>query len=260
MGIRSRCRPADNWTASGQPSRQPIMPARKNVPTIENLLRTSTWTRDLSADHMEVVGRTIAECSVRAGGHVCRRGEAVDCWFGIIEGFAKICSDSRDGRSVTFTCVAAGGWFGEGSLLKDEPRRYDVIALRDTRIARLPRATFLWLLDNSMAFNRFLLNQLNERLAQFIAMLEFERTLAPDMRVAQCLSVLFNPLLYPRTGPRLGISQEEVASLCGLSRQTVNQALHALERRGWLQVDFRGVTVNDLRGLQTFASSDGSHA
>jgi CRP/FNR family cyclic AMP-dependent transcriptional regulator len=232
------------------------MPAPDEMPTLDSLLRTSTWTRELTEDHRDMVRRTITERPVGAGTYVCRRGEAVDYWFGIVDGFVKISSDSQQGRSVTFTCVAAGGWFGEGSILKDEPRRYDVIALRDTRIARLPRTTFLWLLDNSMAFNRFLVHQLNERLGQFIAMLEFERTLAPDIRVARCLSVLFNPLLYPRTGPSLGISQEEIASLCGLSRQTVNQALHALDRRGWLRVDFRGITVTDLGGLRTFAASD----
>lgn len=259
MGSRSRCHPADNRTASGRTPGHGLMSGPENVPTLDSLLTTSTWTHGLSADEMEVVRKTITERSVRAGGYVCRRGDAVEHWFGVIEGFVKLCSNSQGGRAVTFTCVASGGWFGEGSLLKDEPRRFDAIALRDTRSACLPRATFLWLLENSMAFNRFLVNQLNERLGQFVAMLEFERTLAPDIRVARCLSVLFNPLLYPRTGPRLAISQEEIASLCGLSRQTVNQALHALERQGWLRVDFRGITVTDLHGLQTFASLDDNH-
>lgn len=260
MGVRSRSHPGDNWTASGQPARRGLTSARENLPTLENLLQTSIWTHNLSADQMRTVTSTITERSVGAGGYICRREEAVEDWFGIIEGVVKLCSDSRGGRSVTFTCVTAGAWFGEGSLLKDEPRRFDGIALRDTRCACLPRATFLWLLDNSMAFNRFLVNQLNERCGQFIAMLEFERTLDPDTRVARCLSALFNPQLYPHASPHLGISQEEIAHLCGLSRQTVNQALHVLERQGWLRVDFRGITVTDLRGLQAHVASNGSQA
>jgi CRP-like cAMP-binding protein len=194
------------------------------------------------------------ERSVRVGGYICQRGDAVEHWFGIIEGFVKLCSDSRGGRSVTFTCVAPGGWFGEGSLLKNEPRRFDAIALRDTRSACLPRATFHWLLESSMAFNRFLVNQLNERCGQFVAMLEFERTLPPGTRVARCLSVYFNPQLNPHAGPRIAISQEEISYLCGLSRQTVNQALHVLERQGWLRVDSRGITVTNVGALQTLAT------
>jgi CRP/FNR family cyclic AMP-dependent transcriptional regulator len=48
----------------------------------------------------------------------------------------------------------------------------------------MPRTTFLWLLDSSIPFNRFLLTQLNERLGQFIALVEYDRMLEPDARVA----------------------------------------------------------------------------
>jgi CRP-like cAMP-binding protein len=64
-----------------------------------------------------------------------------------------------DGRTSTFTGVPAGGWFGEGSLLKTEARRYDVVALRASRIAWVPRRMFEWLLNTSLPFNRFVLVQ-----------------------------------------------------------------------------------------------------
>jgi CRP-like cAMP-binding protein len=231
------------------------------MPTLEDLLRTSVWTRELSTEQLRAVRSAMTERAVAARGFVCRKGEAVDHWFGIIDGVVKLSSDSRTGRSVTFTGVTAGGWFGEGSLLKDEPRRYDAVALRDTRAACLPRATFLWLVEKSMAFNRFLVDQLNERCGQIIAMLEFDRTRDCDARVARCVSALFNPYLYPRTDARLQISQEEIGHLCGLSRQHVNKALHVLEKLGLLHVDFRGITVTDLRGLQSFdAGRDSSVA
>ncbi len=61
---------------------------------------------------------------------------------------------ARGRSSVTFTGVPAGGWFGEGTVLKNEPRRYDIVALRDTRMAFMDRTTFMWLVENSVAFNR----------------------------------------------------------------------------------------------------------
>src|SRR3546814_4008469 len=82
-----------------------------------------------------------------------------------------------------------------------------VVALRDSTIIRLPVATFNWLLDNSIPFNRYLLHQLNERVGQFIGKAEHDRLLAPDARVARCLAELFNPLLYPdRKSTRLNSS------------------------------------------------------
>ncbi len=56
---------------------------------------------------------------------------------------------SADGKPTTFTGIPSGGWFGEGSLLKNEPRRYDIVALRDSTIAYVPRTTFMALLDGS---------------------------------------------------------------------------------------------------------------
>jgi CRP/FNR family cyclic AMP-dependent transcriptional regulator len=43
---------------------------------------------------------------------------------------------SAEGKSVTFTRLSADGWFGEGTILKNELRKYDVTALRDNRVAR----------------------------------------------------------------------------------------------------------------------------
>ena len=76
--------------------------------------------------------------------------------------------------------------------------------------------------------------------------------LEPDARVARSLSVLFNPVLYPGIGRQLQISQEEIGLLSDVSRQRVNQALQVLEKAGVLRVEYGGITVVDLQGLQGF--------
>lgn len=220
--------------------------------SLQEMLDASMWARGLSASERTRVASEVAERIVPEGGFVCRRGEAVESWIGVVDGLVKMANLSADGKPTTFTGIPAGGWFGEGSLLKDEPRRYDIVALRASRIACMPRATFMWLLDNSIAFNRFLLIQLNERLGQFIAMVEHDRLLGPDARVARGLAALFNPYLYPGHGPRLKISQEEMGYLAGISRQRINQALKALEKAGLLKVEYGGITVLDLEGLKRF--------
>jgi len=222
------------------------------MPTLTEMLAASLWSRSLTAEQMQRVKSETIVRSVAAGGFVCRKGEEVEHWIGVIDGLVKISSLSAAGKPMTFTGVPSGGWFGEGSLLKDEPRRYDIIVLRDSQIACMPRATFMWLLDSSIEFNRFLLVQLNERLGQFIAMVEHDRLLGPDARVARCLATMFNPHLYPGSGPLLQISQEELGYLAGLSRQRVNQSLKLLENARLLRIEYGGVTVLDLEGLKQF--------
>ena len=219
---------------------------------LTDMLAASAWWPQLAPDDQR---RTLAETEERrytGGTVVMRKGEVVDAWIGVIDGLVKINVVSAVGKTATFTGVGPGGWFGEGSILKNEARKYDVVALRDTRIAWMPRRTFERLLDTSIAFNRFLLAQLNERLGQFIGMVEYERLLEPDARVARCLAELFNPHLYPGHRAELEISQEEIGYLSGVSRQRVNQALQVLARAGLLELAYGRVRILDLAGLRRF--------
>ena len=219
---------------------------------LHDMLNASPWAQALAPKERAGVEAEIVVRACPAGGFVCRKGEPVEHWIGVIDGLVKMANVSADGKPTSFVGIPRGGWFGEGSLLKDEPRRYDIVALRDSTIAHVPRTTFMALLDESVAFNRFLLVQLNERLGQFIAMVEHDRLLGPDARLARGLAGLFNPLLYPGVGPTLPISQEELGQLVGLSRQRVNRGLKVLEARGLLRIEYGAVTVLDLGGLRRF--------
>jgi CRP-like cAMP-binding protein len=219
---------------------------------LKDMLAGSRWFQELSAgEQRRVEGDTIAR-AVAKGGFVCRKGDVVDHWIGVTEGLVKIAMVNAAGKLFNAIVVPAPSWFGEGSVLKDEPRRYDAIALRDSLIAYMPRATFRWLSDNNIAFVRFLLVQLNERLGQFIGAVESDRLLGPDERVARCIASLFNPILYPGMTSVLPLSQEEIGCLVGLSRQRVNRSLKLLEDAGLVRVDYGGIRVLKLAGLYDF--------
>ena len=128
--------------------------------------------------------------------------------------------------------------------------------MRPTRLACMPRVTFERLLTSSLPFNRFLLQQLNARLGLFIGLVEFDRLLGPDARVARCLASLYDPDLYPSTLPDLALNQEEIGLLSGVSRQRAHAALHKLEAQGLLRTSFGGVTVLDLAGLRAYEGAD----
>ena len=184
------------------------------------------------------------------GDRVCRHGAPSNYWFGVVDGLLKMSNVGADGQPITYTGLPPGAWFGEGTLLKREVYRYNIEALRKSTVAGLPIAVFWRLLERSIPFNRFVMNQLNERLGQFIAAREIDRTNQPDARVARSLASLFHPVLYPGVGQLLRITQQELAWLVGLSRQRVNQALIALQAAGLIRIEYGGVRVIDLPGLR----------
>ena len=221
----------------------------------EELLRSSSWGKALTEEELAKALAGTTERSDAPGAFICMKGEPVDYWMGIVSGLGKMASHWTTGKTTSLTGISTGGWFGEGSLLKKEARRYDVMAIRETRVAFMNRSTFLWLLDHSIPFNRYMITQLNERLGQFIGMMENERMLGIDTRIARVLAALFNPVLYPGTQRLLQISQEELGYLAGVSRQRANQGIKALEEAGLVRCEYGGIHVIDLDGLQHFGEN-----
>ena len=226
-------------------------PFQRRRPLTEAELDTIPWLHLLAPLERERAIGDLKITDANPGDYLCRTGRPVTYWFGVVEGLLKMSADNAEGQTMTFTGVPPGGWFGEGTALKRENYRYNIQALRNSLVAGLHVDTFHWLLDHSIGFNRFVMNQLNERLGQFIAAREIDRLNNPDVRVARSLASLFNPVLYPGVGAVLRITQQELAYLVGLSRQRVNESLTALAEQGCIRVEYGGLRVLDLPALRS---------
>ena len=229
---------------------RPALHQRRRPPTPEEL-NNIPWLVLLSPIEQDRAVQELQVGDALPGDYVCRVGRPVTYWFGVVSGLLKMSSDNAQGQTMTFTGVPPGGWFGEGTALKRESYRYNIQALRKSVVAGISVDTFHWLLDHSIGFNRFVMNQLNERLGQFIAAREIDRMHNPDMQVARSLAALFNPVLYPGVGELLRITQQELAYLVGLSRQRVNEALNTLQAQGAIRVEYGGLRVLDLGALRS---------
>ncbi len=223
---------------------------RRRAPT-DAELQEIPWLHLLSSQERLQIAPQLVVSDLQTSDHVCRVGRPVTYWFGVITGLLKMSSDNESGQTVTFTGVPPGGWFGEGTALKREIYRYNIQALRPSVVAGLPLDTFHWLIDHSLGFNRFIMQQLNERLGQFIAAREMDRMNNPELRLARHLAALFNPVLFSGVGEVLTITQQELAYLVGLSRQRVNEALKVLQARQLIRIEYGGLRILDLAGLRT---------
>jgi CRP-like cAMP-binding protein len=216
----------------------------------------SEWGKVLDQIHIDRLVTEVREREVMRGGAICHTGSQVQFWKGVMSGMIKTSILADNGRTSTLTGIAAGAWFGECAVLRSNVWEFDGVAMRDTRIALVPKATFLWLIETSPAFCHYVIHQLNERLAQYSSMIEVERLEVPETRVARCLAWLFNPVLYPNVGSRLDLSQQEIGYLSGVPRQRVNRALQILEAAGLLEVRYGAVHVLDQQGLMQFRLMD----
>lgn len=207
-------------------------------------LHAQPWFAPLPADLQAQVADSAFTLQGGKGEVLLHAGEEVKGWYAVLSGLVKLQGQSAEGRRHSFLGIPGGEWFGEGSVMKQEPRRYDVIALRDTELLCLPRAQFEQLRATSLPFCQAMIEQFNMRLGQAMAIIETMRLRTPEQRVAMYLG----PQLWH--GPRkIGLSQEELGILAALSRQTVNTVLKDFERRGLVSLEFGRVGIRDEAGL-----------
>ncbi|HEV7416225.1 Crp/Fnr family transcriptional regulator [Tianweitania sediminis] len=218
------------------------------------MVRSLIWAKELGEPELEIAAKGLSERFYPKNSYICHRGDRLDSWTGVVTGLVKMSAVSLSGKATTFVGVGAGGWLGEGSMLKNEERKYDLVALRDTRLLMMNKATFMALCENSVGFNRFLVRQLNERLGQFVAITEHDRSFDAKARVARNLSWLCNPVLSPQVGGVLEITQEEVGLLAGISRQVANRCLKELADEGLIDLQPGAIRPLDLEALSNYGS------
>lgn len=222
---------------------------------VARFLRMQPWFAQLAPALQDSVLRSAFTLRARKGDVVLAAGEPAQGWYAVLWGFVKLQSPVEDDHASAFLALTGGEWFGEGSAMKDEPRRYEVVALRDCELLCLPRRQFQELLDCSLPFNHAVLQHMNLRLGQAMAIIEANRTGSLEQRLALYLSRLFWHGL--RT---LNLSQEELGCLAGMSRQAVNRALGALQRRGLISLQSGRVAGVDQPGLERFVAVPGQAA
>ncbi len=220
--------------------------------TAERLREIAFWSAELTEEEVDRARRGVTEKSFAKGAYICHKGDRLDAWTGVVSGLVRLGTVSQKGKTVTLAGMRSGGWFGEGSVLKKEARQYDLVALREVKLALMGSATFFWLFENSVGFNRFLVKQFNERIGQFIALVEFDRSLDATGKVARNIAWLCNPVLVPLAGNHLDITQEEIGLISGVSRQAVNGALQVLENKKMLRVGHGGIAILDLAALSRY--------
>lgn len=220
------------------------------LPPARGFISAQPWFASVPVALQERLRNEVFAVQGDKGAVMMPAGSAVEGWHAVLSGLVMLQSPASKGRSSAFIGVPDGEWFGEGSAMKPEPRKYNVVALRPTTLLCLPLPLFATLRESSLAFNQFLVLHLNMRLGQAMTIIEAGRTQSPEHRVALYLSRLFW-----RSTRRLNLTQDELGQLVGLSRQTVNRVLRALEELGIVSLDFGKVAIVDDEALGAYLTA-----
>lgn len=181
---------------------------------------------------------------VRAGQVLFLQGDRADAAYVVAEGLVRIEVTTAEGRELSLGLLQPGDSFGELAVLDGGTRSASALAARSAVVVRLPGAVLreAILKDPNMVSHLFsIMGQLVRTNAGHVAEIAFfdlERRIAKRV-----LDLMDTPLAA-------AITQTELARLVAASRQSVNQSLQRLQRRGLLRLRGGRLELVDATGLR----------
>jgi CRP/FNR family transcriptional regulator, cyclic AMP receptor protein len=214
------------------------------------VIAASPLLAGVPADDVRTLATAATVRRYRRGQLLFCEGDPGDSMLVVVEGTLKAFHTSPHGDELLLAVVEPPETLGELTVADGGARSLSVSALTSAVVLRIPRDTLLEVAARSPAFTGALLVALADvvrRLTGAAADLVF---LDIPRRVAKFLLTLRGPEETDIVRTRL--TQTDMADRIGASRQSLNAALQEFQRRGWITVGQREITISDPSALRRF--------
>lgn len=198
----------------------------------------------------EVIQRSRLQ-SFAAGESLYNAGDGPAGMFGLISGQMLIRVPPAD---TIISIASPGQWAGDATCFLREPRWVSITAGSALHALHLSQADFDTMIRDAENCRHFAINTA-ESLAEAITVVTNLTQPDSEVRVAQRL-LTFMGLHHEARFRALAMSQADLATMCGLSRQTLNKVLSGLEARGIIALNYRRIEIIDVAALQDLAIND----
>ena len=204
------------------------------------------------ADHEQLAG-LLRRRNLKKGDVLFRKGDEGTALYIIIKGRIKITVPSKLGDEITLAILGQSDFFGEMALLDSLPRSADATAVEETLLYVLNRSDFLSFLIHNENAVRAILYALSSRLRKTDDFLTEVCFLNISARLARRLLEMSESLIRennPGSSMELKLTQKDLASLLGTTRETINRELKILRDRGIVSTSRNLITIHNLELLK----------
>ena len=221
------------------------------------MLQRSPLFRGLPAPSLERIAGLATQRGFGSGEIVFSQGDPGDALYAVVVGRIRISAGTADGREMSLNIMEPGDTFGEIALLDGGTRTATATATESSELVSIRRDHFVALLEREPKVALELLRLCGERLRWTSGLVEDAALLDAPARLAKRLLSL-GELHGQRTkaGITLRISQEDLATFLGVSRQVVNQHLQGWKAQGWVDLGRGNVTVRHEEAIRRAARGD----
>ncbi len=226
-------------------------------------MHAEQWHRHLASGHwfrhlpVDLQRRLLAAARLRsltAGQCLFKRGDPPCGLYAVLEGAVRISAVNAQGKEAVLSLVETPYWFGEICLFDNLPRTHDAMAMGPCTLLQVPQASMLDLLAEHPAYWRDVALLMSHKLRLSLINIEQMSLMPASTRLAHRLLMIAEGYGEIDQARRmLQLPQEDLAAMLGLSRQTTNSLLKALEQQGIIGLSYGAIEVLDLPGLRQAA-------
>ncbi len=215
------------------------------------LLSHNPWFGALAMAERKAMLAAADWVPLRAGEMLYRKGDPVGAFFGVAQGALKVSTLGEDGREGILSVVEVGNWFGEASLIDGLPRPHDVTAVQASAVLAISPVAFNRLMQRS-AFARAIGVLLCGRVRALYGLVEDAMLRSTRTRIARRLLSLSRGDATMASDARgsVAVSQEALAMMLGITRQTLSKELKVLARAGVLTLGYGRIDIVSLAELE----------
>lgn len=218
-----------------------------------NYLKQVHIFNSLSEEEIFTLAAVVRKRTFRQGEVIFHRDDPGQVLYVIKEGKVKISLISPDGQEIALVVFGKGEYFGELALLDGRPRSADAIALQRVECLALQRSDFHNAIMKYPKIAIQVMEVLCERLRRTDQQVEDLIFLDVYGRVAKKLLELADShgvKVVQGIQIDMRLTQQELASMVGASRESINKVLGYFTDKGYISVDKHRITISNLDELQ----------
>lgn len=218
--------------------------------TATAVLTQNALLRGLAGDTLARIAAVAVRRGYAKGEAVFRQGDPGDALYAVVSGQVRISASHPDGREVFLSFMGPGDSFGEIAAVDGLARTATATAVTASSLFLIHRADLLGLMERDPRLALHLLGAFCRRIRWTSDLVDEAAFLDVPARLASRLLRLAAE--HGRDGDggtTLRLTQADLASFLGASRQVVNQVLQSWRARGWIALSRGAVTLRDRDAL-----------
>lgn len=218
-----------------------------------DLIKNIALFSSMNEKDLKNIESSLRTTKIKQGDTLFRKGDEGTSLYIVKRGTVKIVLPSTEGSEIIVTIFSKGDYFGEMSLVDEEPRSADAIAMEECELYILKRSDFLSFLQSNVEAIKSVLSVLSKRLRRTDELLEDTCFLNISARLAKKLTELaeqYGKIEGKTVYVDLALTQKELGDTIGATRESINKELKSLREKGLVKTEGNKIRILDIEELK----------